>query len=494
MTAAGERGEAKRKNPYVGPRAFRSGEDLPGRDFEIRELTDLLIAERITLLHAPSGAGKTSLIQAGVVPLLERGSPSWGKVPFLPSRPIRVKTPARPGLTVRNRYVHSVALDLLPGRDEAELAGLQLPEIIAAAMPDFEKYTPVLIFDQFEEILSLDPTDWTSQGVFFADLGEALRANDIWVLFAMREDYMGGLDRYLHHIPGYLHTTFRLDFLDTDAAQKAIIEPAAKVGVKVDEDAADDLVQQLRTIRVQNPGDGIDLVQGPYVQPFQLQVVCRHLWQTLDKETHGRFMIIDLDRVRRHADIDQSLRRFYRDTVIEVAALTGADELAIRDWFETNLVTTQGFRTQTLTGPPSADAGATAVLSALQDAYLLRSDTRSGSVWYELAHDQLIAPVLDDNQNWRESRLESWQQRARDWRATRQRKLLLAGDELRHVQRHASVRELSPHEQQFLRESIAAERDRSIIARARSTVGLLTVLVVLLSLTVVILVILLLFT
>jgi hypothetical protein len=64
MTAAGERGEAKRKNPYVGPRAFRSGEDLPGRDFEIRELTDLLIAERITLLHAPSGAGKTSLNEA----------------------------------------------------------------------------------------------------------------------------------------------------------------------------------------------------------------------------------------------------------------------------------------------------------------------------------------------------------------------------------------------------------------------------------------------
>jgi hypothetical protein len=491
MTATSNPGKAGRKNPYVGPRAFRSGEDLPARDFEIRELTDLLIAERIALLHSPSGAGKTSLIQAGVVPRLERGHPSWGEVPFLASRPLRVKTPARTGLAVRNRYIHSVALDLLPLRDEAEVAEMRFPEIIAAAMPDFEKYTPVLIFDQFEEILFLDPTDWDSQGVFFAELGEALQDNDIWVLFAMREDYMGGLDRYLHHIPGYLHATFRLDFLDTAAAKKAIIEPADKMGVKVTEEAADELVQRLRTIRVQSPGNGVDLVKGPYVQPFQLQVVCRHLWRTLDKEKQGRFSTIDLDRVRRHADIAASLRRYYRDTVTEVAAVTGADELAMRDWFESNLVTAQGFRTQTLTGPASADAGAGAVLSALQDAYLLRSDTRSGSVWYELAHDQLITPVLEDNRNWRESRLESWQKRARDWRTTRHRELLLAGDELRQVQRHASVRELTPDEQQFLRESIVAERDRSVIARARSAVSRLTGLVALLTLTIVILAILL---
>lgn len=44
-------------NPYVGPRAFRVGENLPARAREQRELTDLVIAERIVLLHAPSGAG-----------------------------------------------------------------------------------------------------------------------------------------------------------------------------------------------------------------------------------------------------------------------------------------------------------------------------------------------------------------------------------------------------------------------------------------------------
>ena len=53
-----------RPNPYVGPRSFQTGQKLYGRDRELRELASLLIAERIVLLHSPSGAGKSSLIQA----------------------------------------------------------------------------------------------------------------------------------------------------------------------------------------------------------------------------------------------------------------------------------------------------------------------------------------------------------------------------------------------------------------------------------------------
>ncbi len=59
-----------RPNPYVGPRSFQTGEKLFGRDGEIADLLDLLIARRIVLLYSPSGAGKTSLIQAGLMPPL----------------------------------------------------------------------------------------------------------------------------------------------------------------------------------------------------------------------------------------------------------------------------------------------------------------------------------------------------------------------------------------------------------------------------------------
>ena len=59
-------------NPYVGPRSFKTGEKLYGRDSEALDLLDLLIAERIVLLYSPSGAGKSSLIQAELTRQLKK--------------------------------------------------------------------------------------------------------------------------------------------------------------------------------------------------------------------------------------------------------------------------------------------------------------------------------------------------------------------------------------------------------------------------------------
>ena len=58
-------------NPYVGPQAFRRGDAFYGRDRETADLLDLVIAERVVLLYSPSGAGKSSLIAAGLVRQLE---------------------------------------------------------------------------------------------------------------------------------------------------------------------------------------------------------------------------------------------------------------------------------------------------------------------------------------------------------------------------------------------------------------------------------------
>ena len=57
--------------PYVGPRPVGHGEVLYGRDPEVAALVDLVIAKRIVLLYSPSGAGKTSLLNAGLIPALQ---------------------------------------------------------------------------------------------------------------------------------------------------------------------------------------------------------------------------------------------------------------------------------------------------------------------------------------------------------------------------------------------------------------------------------------
>ncbi len=58
----------------MGPRAFEESERelFFGRDLETRQLAALVIAQRVVVLYSPSGAGKTSLLQAGLIPLLGR--------------------------------------------------------------------------------------------------------------------------------------------------------------------------------------------------------------------------------------------------------------------------------------------------------------------------------------------------------------------------------------------------------------------------------------
>lgn len=64
----------KEREVYVGPRPFERSERglFFGRDREISELLSLVISSRVVLCYARSGAGKTSLINAGLEPRLEK--------------------------------------------------------------------------------------------------------------------------------------------------------------------------------------------------------------------------------------------------------------------------------------------------------------------------------------------------------------------------------------------------------------------------------------
>src|SRR4051794_4888516 len=60
--------------PYIGPRPFerRHRDVFFGREHEANELLSFVSANQIVLLYAQSGVGKTSLLNAGLIPLLER--------------------------------------------------------------------------------------------------------------------------------------------------------------------------------------------------------------------------------------------------------------------------------------------------------------------------------------------------------------------------------------------------------------------------------------
>jgi hypothetical protein len=454
-----------RRNPYIGPREFRLGERLPARRWETRELASLLISDRIVLLHAPSGAGKTSLINAGLSPFLIEGGQ------LNPSPPVRVNAPPVEG--VRNRYTYSVALQLLDTAGlDAEARNLTLAEIIDAAKRDQGGAFYVLILDQMEEILLLDPAGLDQQRSFFRELGECLSSGDVWLLLSMREDYMGGLARFARFLPGHLSSRYRLDYLDREAAVAAIQEPARDRDVEFSDKAAQRLVQRLATATRQTPGGSEEEVPAPYVQPVQLQVVCRRLWRFVREEAERRgaaFTTITPKDVTKHADISAALKGFYADTVAHVAAETGADEQAIRLWFEDELITPAGYRSQALTGPISNEIDPVRILRELEASYLLRSDPRGEATWYEIAHDRLVRPIREDNDNWMRPHLHPWQLAARDWEVTRDPRRLIGSAELRTAQQVAEkMTRISDCDQAFLDASDRAERESGYLAKNRS--------------------------
>jgi WD40 repeat protein len=457
-----------RTNPYVGPRPFRYGETLYGRDREVNELLDLLVAERIVLLYSPSGAGKTSLVEAGLRPRLEREG-----FRILPVIRVSQQLPQDHALSrPYNRYLMSTLLSLEEGVSEVnrrtldDLAGMHLDDYLATLAADVgeeELDNELLIIDQFEEILTLNPTDQDAKAAFLTELGGALRDRRRWALFVMREDFVPALDPYLRLLPTRLATTMRLDFLDEEAASQAMIEPAHHGGVSFTRAAASQLVTDLRRVRVQRPEGSVE-EPGPYVEPVQLQVVCLRLWERMPP---GATTITEAD-VAALGDVDSALAGYYRDRVAAVAQATRLSEYALRNWFEHELITEQGFRNQVLQGPSGNPQAQSHAVELLVGAHLVRPENRRGATWYELAHDRLIEPVQSDNAAWREEHLTPFQLLALQWeRSGADEHFLLAGDALAAAEREAADRGTDPTSTE--REFLAASRDAE--ARAQQAQG-----------------------
>jgi WD40 repeat protein len=269
----------------------------------------------------------------------------------------------------------------------------------------------VLVFDQFEEVLTVDPTDREVKAEFFGQVGEALRDWGRWALFAMREEFVARLDPYLRPVPTRLGTRYRLELLGAEEARVAVQEPARGAGVEFTDAAAVKLVDDLRRVRVQRPDGTAEEQLGPYVEPVQLQVVCRRLWGGLPADD----MEIDEADVVAVGDVDTALRGYYSERVATVAETTEVREQAVREWFDKWLITEYGIRGQVLQGPERSEGLANRAIWPLVDAHLVRAEQRRGATWFELAHDRLIEPVRVDNAAWREEHLSALQRQAVLW-------------------------------------------------------------------------------
>lgn len=174
---------------------------------------------------------------------------------------------------------------------------------------------------------------------------------------------------------------------------------------------------------------------------------------------------IELEDVLALGSVDDALADFYTDRVDAVSRATGVSEREIRQWIEETLISDQQFRTQALEGPGHRGGE---VLRALEDAHLIRAESRRGALWYELSHDRLVEPILGANEAWRGEHLSSVQVRASEWdQLARPDGLLIAGPVLVDALEWAKTRPeaLLDVDREFLEACEEKERQALLIER-----------------------------
>ena len=404
-------------SPFAGPKPLDRHDPIHGRGRELLELTNLLISRRIVLLYSPSGAGKSSLIdaQGGLLDRVGRGQAE----PLLEVRPItRVQTTPPAGLAT-NRFAWS-ALNGLGIPPNASLAESVIPTV---------KRPTLIVFDQFEEILRADPAGMESKRLFFEQLGDLLLDNRIWALFALREDYLAQLDPYRVLLPTRLETRYRIDLLLRDDAADAIQQTATAAGVPFATDALGKLLDDLTLTPVQQPDRSFSPQPVGPVEPLQLQLVCGELWRNLAPGAKQ----IALDDVQNYGDVCVVLGNYYNTVVQDVA---GNDQYGLRTWIETQLVSGTHTRAQVLQEAEYSGGLPNAQVDQLVDHYLVRRELRMNATWIELAHDRLVEAVVATNRDWL-SRLGQFEQRVRNWTEEKNEDLkagyLLTGHRLREA-------------------------------------------------------------
>ena len=415
-------------NPYVGPRTFTSAERglFFGRDAEARELLSLVVSQRLVLFYAQSGAGKSSLLNARLVPdLAEQG------FTVLPIARVGAEIP-RGIEQVDNVFLFSLMLSLdQGGGDPARLAHLSLADFLTCLTSDdgeqyyyadshdgaaeanrvLESAPPtgpqpvadqyaepnfVLIIDQFEEIFTTHLQRWEDRAAFFEQLEQAMKHDPkMWVVLALREDYVAALDPYAHQLADKLRARYYMQRMGKEAALQAVQNPARLAGRPFDTGVAGQLVDNLSQIQILGEAASWP---GQYVEPVQLQVVCYQLWENLKNDLPG---LITSANLAAYGNVDNALADFYNRTIKEVVGLPDVQvsELQLRLWFSKQLITEAGTRSIIDQGKETTRGMPNHVVRALADRYLLRAEPRAGAIWIELVHDRFVAPIRRANRD-----------------------------------------------------------------------------------------------
>jgi tetratricopeptide (TPR) repeat protein len=341
------------------------------------------------VLYGPSGIGKTSLLQAGVIPTLDPDRCRvWPVGRINPALSLPLTTASR------NPYALALLSSWAPDEPADSLASMTILSFLRKHGSLKDRYgdpIPVLLsIDQVEELFNTLPQERGLLQPFITELAEALRAHqELRLLLSLREEYLASVMPYEQLLAGQSRTRARLLPFGRDAALEAICRPLVGTGRSFQSGAAEELVTDLRTIRFSNAFGEESTAVVDSIEPVQIQVVCSELWDSLPDSSP----VITRDQIREYADVDRFLANFCGRALAAVAGEHDIAAVRIRTWLQQTFITELGTRGTAYEGIGQTAGMPNAVVKALEDRHILRAELRSGLRWYELQHDRLIAPL-----------------------------------------------------------------------------------------------------
>jgi hypothetical protein len=270
------------ENPFIGLRPFSpdSTAKLFGRDADVRSIQARFWSNRLTVLFAGSGVGKSSFLNAKLKPELEKRyepfpvylANNWAAK----SLALAIWSSSRPEQLTDDENTCPPLIELFPDRN-----GLR---------------KGVLILDQFEMVFQ---TGWAG-GVlekFAREIAELLGDEgnpgnrpcqyDIRVLISIREEFLAGLSRLDGCISDLFGNYYRLSSFTREQARVVIRDTVKHSGFETGVDPAglDKLLDDLQKRKADTNSENskgkedenwrIALIDPPY-----LQIACHNIWES----------------------------------------------------------------------------------------------------------------------------------------------------------------------------------------------------------------------